>query len=215
MSPQEASLPPADSRHRIPIDPVCLPMISSRNLLITLQSQMTPEVAARKAQAEAVPCPTAHCDADRHAIANMHAQLVTMRYQGLGLKDKFTTQQAIHEAELAQLNGQLQMQRGQHVYATQGMRAHAMVQETRINGLTADKLQREQQDEQGRADVRAFKEVIKEKDKKIWKYTQQLGDKAADLEMVRADRDAARELVNELKNKANALERAKEVAERP
>lgn len=44
-------------------------------------------------------------------------------------------------------------------------------------------------------------------------YTQPLGDKAADLEMVRADRDAARELVEELKNKVNVLERAKEVAE--
>ena len=57
-----------------------------------------------------------------------------------------------------------------------------MAQETRIKELTAHKLAWEQDRDQWREDVRDYKEVDTAKEK-TWKYTQQLGDKAADLDM--------------------------------
>ena len=65
------------------------------------------------------------------------------------------------------------------------MLAHAITQETRIKALTAQTLACEQQREQWMPDVRDYNEVVKQKEKehKIWKYTQQLGDKAADWDM--------------------------------
>lgn len=141
----------------------------------------------------------------------MHAQLVKIRYGALELRDKIRTADATHQAEIARLNNVhvqvMQMQQAQQVHTIEGMRRHAIAQETRIMELMAEKLAWEHERAQFRKDVRAFKEVVKEKENKIWKYTRQLGNKAADLEMVRADRDANREMVKELKNKVDRLER--------
>lgn len=57
-------------------------------------------------------------------------------------------------------------------------------------------------------DVGEYKAVVEAKEKKIWRYTEKMKDMAADLEMVRADRDWNLEEVKRVKEKLAVLEKA-------